>query len=203
VRGDHGRDGERGYIYVHGWERFQHYKRRRPTWIKSYVDLLSNEDYLALPPGARGLLHDLWLLTAELGAGRVPASSYYLARVLLIRNAADARWLRANIKRLNDAGFLEVRASKALAREDIPANPETETEAEEEREVKTATAVLTAVTERNDQEHNSDKPPHPVADPIACQRCDATGWIEDAAGDAARCLECDGRGATTRSGAAC
>ena len=36
------------WIEIVGWEKFQHYRDRRPIWIKNYLDLLNNDDV----PGA-------------------------------------------------------------------------------------------------------------------------------------------------------
>ena len=36
------------WIEVVGWEKFQHYKSRRPLWIKTYTELLTKREYRAL-----------------------------------------------------------------------------------------------------------------------------------------------------------
>jgi hypothetical protein len=121
----------RGYIYVVDWERFQHYKDRRPPWIKLYVDLLSNDEWLALEPADKVLLQTIWMLTALHGHGRVIAvlSQLQAAANLPLSNRYQG------LERLKDAGFIEVRASKGASE---PAStmqaPETETDAETETE---------------------------------------------------------------------
>ena len=34
------------WIEIVNWDKFQHYKDRRPVWIKLHLDLLDNDDYL-------------------------------------------------------------------------------------------------------------------------------------------------------------
>lgn len=96
-----------GYIYVCGWDDFQHYRDRRPSWIKLHTDLVDNEAYLELPMRDRALLVSVWMLTALNGNGRVYAEPKHLARRLRSRYA--------QLDRLIEAGFIEVRASKALS----------------------------------------------------------------------------------------
>jgi hypothetical protein len=119
-----------GYIYVRNWERFQHYKTRRPPWIKMYVDLLGNDEWLSLRPSDVKLLCALWMLAGVHGNGRVRADEKWLKE--------QAKAPRSSLKSLSDAGFIEVRASKALAQRyhdastlaSATAPPETETETE-------------------------------------------------------------------------
>lgn len=94
-----------GYIYVNDWDRFQHYKDRRPPWIKNYVDLLDDEDYHDLGAPERALLHGLWMLAAVRGNGRVTADPGYLRSQLVLRK------LPLNV--LVDAGWITIRPDKA------------------------------------------------------------------------------------------
>ena len=99
------------WISVCGWRRFQHYDpaKRQPPWIKSYVELLDDEDYLALTPRLRGILHGIWLAYA---ASRSQLGSNPARIGLRIGdNSVRAR----DIEALCDAGFIEIVASKALA----------------------------------------------------------------------------------------
>jgi hypothetical protein len=96
------------WIVVRNWERFQHYGDRSPLWIKNYVALLTDDDYLALPEGARAVLHGLWLAYAS-SDGRLRLDTRSLSRRLALRVTT------AQLKRLNDAGFIAVVASKPLA----------------------------------------------------------------------------------------
>lgn len=56
-------------IQILGWEHHQHFKDRKPVWIKLWVDLIDDPDnakrWYALSDVARSLLIELWLLTAK------------------------------------------------------------------------------------------------------------------------------------------
>lgn len=69
------------YLAVRNWQKFQHYRERNPVWVKAYVELLDNPDWLALSDAAKGQLFALWLLAAKRG-NRIPADPQAL-RVLL------------------------------------------------------------------------------------------------------------------------
>lgn len=96
--------GQAGYIQVRNWKRFQHYKGRRPAWIKLYLDLLHDDDYLALSASDRGVLMGIWMLASVTGDGRLNADSVTLGRQLSVR--------RVNLEPLIQAGFITICASK-------------------------------------------------------------------------------------------
>lgn len=50
------------FIVVNGWEKFQHYGDRNPTWIKLYTDLLSRYEFTSMRMESKTLLFHLWLL---------------------------------------------------------------------------------------------------------------------------------------------
>jgi hypothetical protein len=62
-----------GRIFIKNWERFQHYKVRRPPWIKLHRTLLDDRDFLTLPLVGMALAPLLWLLASENEDGSVPA----------------------------------------------------------------------------------------------------------------------------------
>jgi hypothetical protein len=95
------------YIYITGWDKYQHYKNRRPPWIKFYVDLLANDEWLNLSPSNVKLLCTLWMLAATHGDGRVTADERWLT--------AQAKTPKGSLKALSDAGFITIRASKAAS----------------------------------------------------------------------------------------
>lgn len=47
------------------WSDFQHYKDRRPPWIKLHKALLDDREYQRLPLASRALAPMLWLLASE------------------------------------------------------------------------------------------------------------------------------------------
>jgi hypothetical protein len=56
-------------IQILGWDHHQHFKDRKPLWIKLWVDLIDDPDnarrWYALSDSARSMLIELWLLTAK------------------------------------------------------------------------------------------------------------------------------------------
>ena len=131
-----------GWISIPGWRRFQHYdpEKRQPPWIKTYLDLLHDDEYLSLPGGTRSVLHGIWLVYASSRCRlRFDASS--LSRRLSLRVT------NAQLVSLCDAGFIAEVASAALAEGYHAASAraratETETEAEVEREDQDPEPVL-------------------------------------------------------------
>jgi len=95
------------YITIPNWKRFQHYKDgRAPSWIKTYLELLSTDEYLDLSAGDRGVLHGAWILAAT---DRNNAEKEVAA--VSLRRCRSSLRLRANIlmpalERLNRAGWI-------------------------------------------------------------------------------------------------
>jgi hypothetical protein len=56
---------------IKNWERFQHYSKRRPPWIKLHVQVLNDRNFMALAPASKCLLMLLWILASE-NDGEVP-----------------------------------------------------------------------------------------------------------------------------------
>lgn len=51
--------------HVKDWEKFQHYKNRKPPWIRLYNDLLDDPEYFALNGDDAKYLPLLWLIASE------------------------------------------------------------------------------------------------------------------------------------------
>ncbi|OJW21188.1 MAG: hypothetical protein BGO49_24555 [Planctomycetales bacterium 71-10] len=119
---------------VKGWERFQHYKDRKPPWIKLQRDLLDDYEFHCLPVASRALAPMLWLLASEnedVSSGVVEGPDERIA----FRLHQGVKDFQAALKPLIEKGFvrLEHDASDLLAACEHPAIPETEKEAEGER----------------------------------------------------------------------
>jgi len=56
---------------IKNWSRHQHFKDRRPPWIKLYRDILDDPDWHSLDADAAKLLVMLWLLASE-NEGELP-----------------------------------------------------------------------------------------------------------------------------------
>lgn len=50
---------------IKNWPKFQHFKDRRPPWIKLYRDLLDDDEWFSLPPISAKALVTIWLLASE------------------------------------------------------------------------------------------------------------------------------------------
>lgn len=119
-------------IWPKNWATFQHYKQRRPPWIKLHRDILDNFDFQCLQDASKVLAQCLWIIASEHDDGKIPLKLGELSWRLRI---SDSKFL-LSIKPLIDKGFFECNddASKMLAKCLQDAMPETETEREVETE---------------------------------------------------------------------
>ena len=53
------------YLKVKNWERFQHYTKRNPPWIKLHKEILDDQKFISLSPTSKCLLILTWLLASE------------------------------------------------------------------------------------------------------------------------------------------
>jgi hypothetical protein len=141
-----------GYIQIPNWDGkdgFQHYKDRRPSWIKLHLSLLGNDAWHELSAADRCLLMTIWMLVAIHGNGRL---------------RADQRWLMAqanlpigprsnNLERLNDAGFIRIASSKSVSERSGSDSPEKEGSKEPKRESAASSAPRNGAARRRHQKH--------------------------------------------------
>jgi hypothetical protein len=85
---------------IKNWERFQHYKDRRPPWIKLHAQLLNDRAFMELALASRGLLLLLWILASE-DDGKVPYDQQDIAFRLRID-----RFSLKDLNPLFSSGFL-------------------------------------------------------------------------------------------------
>ena len=113
-----------GFLRVKNFERFQHYKDRRPPWIKLYIELLDDYNLARLPDATKAHLFAIWLLASRY-ENQIPNDPEWISRCI---NATE----RVNIDLLISAGFIveDQTCSKAPAERKQDAIPETETETE-------------------------------------------------------------------------
>lgn len=120
---------------IKNWAKFQHFKDRRPPWVKLYRDILDDVEWFELDPKLAKILVMLWLIASEEQDGILPD-----AKKLAFR-------LRLSEKEINSA---IIGLSHWLEHSDIDGIssgyqddlPETETEKEkEEREKKEKLAL--------------------------------------------------------------
>ena len=109
------------------WRRFQHYKGRRPPWIKLHRDLLDDYEFACLPVASKALAPFLWLLAAEDEKGEIhgPAS-----RIAFRVRLTEKEFISA-VMPLIEKGFFEdasnvLATCKQLATSDIDTDTDTE-----------------------------------------------------------------------------
>lgn len=83
---------------VRNWAKYQHYKDRKPPWIKLYQGLLTSEDWVAADDATRVLLVAC-LLVASQNGGKVPDNPRHIQRVAYLNGPVD-------FGPLVDSGFL-------------------------------------------------------------------------------------------------
>lgn len=111
---------------IKNWEKFQHFKDRRPPWIKLYRDILDDIEWHNLSGDAAKSLVMLWLIASE-DSGTIPAIKQIAFRLRITEQKANAllstlsHWLRQD----------DISAISEGYQSDAP---ETEREAERETE---------------------------------------------------------------------
>lgn len=133
-----------GYFSVKGFDKFQHYKDRRPPWIKLYNDLLDDYEFCLLPDASKMHLIAIWLLASRY-SNLVPADAEWISRRISATETVD-------LGVLVNSGFIvpDQDCSDMLAscKQVAPIETEGETETEEERKLPLAakeTAPIGAV----------------------------------------------------------
>ena len=125
-------------LRVRGWSKFQHYKDRRPPWLKLHVELLANFKWHKLSSDSKALAICIWIVACEHDdpkSGLVTDDPEELA----FRAQMDEKVVVQSIKQLIQQGFIEhieTDASDLLAPCYQLAAPEAEAEGETESETK-------------------------------------------------------------------
>ena len=108
------------YLIPKNWDKYQHYKSRRPPWIKLYRDLLDDIKFHQLPDENKVVLIYLWLIASDDENGVIHNDSNALA----FRLHRDSNLLALTINSLISGGWFI--ASNTLAECLQHAIPETE-----------------------------------------------------------------------------
>jgi hypothetical protein len=118
-------------IQIKNMSKFQHYKDRKPPWIKLYMELLDNIEFHNLSGDAVKLLIQLWLIAAEKGpvngkiTGLIESVDFVAFRVREPKKKIERLLVELN-------QWVTVLDSDLLAKLEQPDSPETETETETE-----------------------------------------------------------------------
>jgi hypothetical protein len=122
------------YLHITNWEHFQHYKNRRPKWIKFYTDLLEPTNKLNELPVTTRFLFDRLLLLAANHDNLFLNDSEWIASVVRmdpqdcangLSTLLKGRWLRETKTKRRASKPASASAPKAL---------DTELELEKEKE---------------------------------------------------------------------
>jgi hypothetical protein len=121
-------------VTIKNWSRFQHYKARRPPWIKLHRSLLDDRAFAELSDYASKLLIQLWLIGSESNDGTIKGDIEDIA----FRVHRDSTEVLPALQELALRGFLQMGtddASNVLA-ECLQVAPESCPEGETETEKK-------------------------------------------------------------------
>jgi hypothetical protein len=111
---------------IKNWHQFQHFKDRKPPWIKLYRDILDDVDWHELDAEASKVLVMLWLIASEFD-GSLPDT-----RTLAFRLRLPEKQVKTIVSKLGK--WLDQDDIKPISERHHDDAPETETEREEERE---------------------------------------------------------------------
>ena len=74
---------------VKGWSKFQHFKDRKPPWIKLYRDILDDMEWHELEPVAAKALVMIWLIASE-NDGELPPLKTLAFRLRMTEKQAES-----------------------------------------------------------------------------------------------------------------
>lgn len=136
---------------IKNWQKFQHYKERKPPWVKLYRELLDDIEWNQLPGDAAKTLIMLWLVASE-DDGHLPD-----IKTLCFRLRVPEKSFNDSISMLSH--WLEHDDSDVQATRKQGAELETETERETEEEIETK--------RETEEEKDVAVPNRGTADPVS------------------------------------
>jgi hypothetical protein len=119
---------------IKNWTKFQHFKDRRPPWVKLYRDILDDLEWHELDPLAAKVLVMLWLIASE-DDGRIPDTKTLAFRLRLTEVKTKeivsklSHWLEQDDINVISSGY-------QLDSTETETETERETEVEKEKETK-------------------------------------------------------------------
>jgi hypothetical protein len=133
------------FLCVKNWPEFQHYRDRKPAWIKLHRSILDDYEFHLLPDASRALAPCIWLLASEFREGKLP----YEEKKIAFRLHMKPSDLVVALKPLIEAGFLymEQGDSKPLSETERDAIPEKEREIQVQTQEETESCAPKRATE--------------------------------------------------------
>lgn len=119
---------------IKNWSKFQHFKDRKPPWVKLYRDVLDDMEWYELDPLASKVLVMCWLIASE-DEGRLPNT-----KTLAFRLRMTEKQTIDCINKLSH--WLEQDDIYLISEQYQSDSLETEKETKKEKETKNATAIV-------------------------------------------------------------
>src|ERR1035437_242532 len=140
-------------LRIKGWERFQHFKDRKPPWIKLYPDLAGDLQWHELAGDDAKTLVMLWLIASE-KLGELPSIKELAFRLRVSEKAMKStvsrlsHWLiQDDIKSISDISTISTEHQYDGAVIPLTRSQELETETEEEGDTSPAKLTTCPVDE--------------------------------------------------------
>ena len=120
-------------MQIKNWKKFQHFKDRKPPWVKLYRDVLDDLEWYELDPLASKVLVMCWLIASE-DDGKLPPAKTLAFRLRMSEKQTNdclnklSHWLEQD-----DISVI----SERYQSDSLETETETETETEKEREKET------------------------------------------------------------------
>jgi hypothetical protein len=132
---------------IKGWGKFQHFKDRRPPWVKLYRDILDDPDWHDLDGDTAKVLIQLWLIASEdeTQNGCLPDTRRLSFRLRI----TEAKAKQALTKLSHWLIYDDIATISPRYRSDAP-ETETETEKEKETEAENTTRKQVALVVPDD-----------------------------------------------------
>jgi hypothetical protein len=116
---------------IRNWSKFQHFKDRRPPWIKLYRDILDDINWHQLDPLASKVLVMCWLIASE-DEGRIPDVKTLAFRLRMSeKQTSECLFKLSHWLEQSDNAMI----SERYQDDDPETETETETEEEKEKEI--------------------------------------------------------------------
>ena len=160
---------------IKNWTKFQHFKDRKPPWVKLYRDLLDDIEWHELDPVAAKVLTMLWLIASE-DDGNIPE-----LKILSFRLRMPLKTTKDCITKLNH--WLEQDDINVISNGYQSDSLETETETEikrekeKETEAKTKASRLSPNWKLSDDDYNFCRSERPDLDPQKIAESFKDYWI--------------------------
>jgi len=143
---------------VKNWKDHQHYKNRRPPWIKLHRTLLDDCNYLRLQPASRALAPLMWLLASEGINGVVEGEAAELAFRLRLTESEVQDGLNGLLSIGYITRYSDASAMLAPCKQEARLETETETEKRQSESETRGGSIKESL--------KPDPPPTPPSKPI-------------------------------------